>query len=265
MDFSFLKKINWAMFNWLDILFFVILLYFVFKYMKRGLIRSLFSMVLGVLSICLSAWLNPIVSKFVKNNTPIYGILKNSVKIILDSSQNINMQNITGIVKNNVINNAEASIGISRDLLNEILMPDVIKNKFLAANHLEISKILDLNALKDYLSGNLADILLNMICIGLTFILVCIFLSFINKALNLVYYLPFLNLVNKFGGIALGLCWGVIFLWGLCIFISLIIDLPNFYFLKIAFKESKFAIKFYDLNLILHWVANFIPGLKTSK
>lgn len=265
MDLSFLKKINWTFFNWLDILFFVILIYFAFKYMKRGLIRSLFTMALGLLSVFLSALLNPIVSGFIKNKTPLHDLLKNMVKNILDSSQKINLQSIIGVVKDNIINNSEASLGISRDLLNDILIPDVIKNRFLSVNHLKISKILNLNTLKAYLSRNLADILLNIICIGLTCILVFMLLSFINKAHNLVYYLPFLSFVNKFGGIALGLCWGVIFLWTSCIFISFVIDLPSLQFLKTAFRESKIAIKFYDWNLILHLVANFIPGLKIKR
>ncbi len=265
MDLSFLKKIDWTFFNWLDILFFVVLIYFARKYMKRGLVRSLFKMALGALSIFLSALLNPIVSGFIKNKTPFYDILKGLIKNILDLSQNINAQSISGVVKDNIISNSEASLGISRDLLNEILIPDVIKNRFLSVNNLGISKILNLETLKDYLAGGLANILLNVICIALTSVLIFLLLSFINKSHNLVYYLPFLSFVNKFGGIVIGLCWGIIFLLISCVFISLVIDSPSLQFLKIAFRESKFAIKFYDWNLILHWVMNFIPGLKINK
>ena len=122
MDLSFLKKIDWTFFNWLDILFFVVLIYFARKYTKRGLVRSLFKMALGALSIFLSALLSPVVNGFIKNKTPFYDILKGLIKNIIDSSQNINAQSISGVVKDNIISNPEASLGISRDLLNEILI-----------------------------------------------------------------------------------------------------------------------------------------------
>lgn len=264
MDISFLKKVDWQFFNWLDILFVLVLIYFAMKYMKRGLVRSLFNIVSVGVSLCLSSFLYPLINNFIKTKTPVYSFCQDLIKHVLDREYNINIksQALNRFVSDGVIKNSEASLGISHEFLNKITVPELITNKFLSANQLSIGKILNLDALKNYLAGNLANILLSIISIGITFFIISMLLHIINKSFNLIYYLPFLNLVNKWGGIIIGLCYGTLFLWIFCLLSPVFINIPSLKFVKEAFKESRFAIKFYDFNFVLDFISRFIPVLK---
>ena len=255
---------NFMAFNLIDWIFLAILVGFVFSAMQKGLIKSLFGMFSFFISVLLSSQFYPKVADFIKNKTPFYNWFCSMLNDTLNLSEMISSQagNIQSGLQNNLVENVQNSTGLSKELLSNVELPGFIKDNFLAANTSQIAKIFDISALEKYISNNLADILVNILAMVITFSLVSIALGIISHLLDIISFLPFIHATNKIGGALVGLAEGTICLWVVCMVISLVIENKDFAFLKKEFSTSVFAIKFYDSNWILKFLSQFIPSFK---
>jgi len=229
------------------------------------LIKSLFGVFSFFVSILGSSLFYPRVAFFIKNKTPFYNMFNENIKQTINLSKRINLDLIAQSVKNNIIQDSTSSINISQKLVSNVQIPSSIKQKFLNINGAQLGKILKLDALENFLSGGISNILLNILAMILTFTLLNVSLTVIAKTLDLISFLPFLSSANKLGGLAIGLLNGTISLWVTCMALSLFIENPNLRFLKSAMSGSKLAIKFYNKNFILQFLALFMPVLKLKK
>lgn len=251
---------NFLSFNWLDIVFAVILISFMANIMRKGLIKSLFGIFSFVISVLISSQLYTKVAYFIKQKTPFYAWFHSMLNDTLNLSETIRSQtqNIQSGIQNNIFESVQSSTGLSKDLLKNIQLPDFIKEKFLSSNDLQIGKIFDLATLESYISNNLADVLINILAMVITFTLVSIVMGIISHLLDIISFLPVIHFTNKIGGLVLGFAEGTIFLWIACMIISLFIENANFRFVKQALSSSVLAIKFYNSNFILKFLSNFI-------
>jgi Colicin V production protein. len=251
-------------FNLLDIIFAFILLSFMMSVMRKGLIQSLFGIFSFVISVLISSQFYPNVADFIKNKTFFYNWFNSMLKDTLNVSNLIRSQaeNVQSGLQNNLLENVQSSAGISKELLDNIQLPSFVKDNFLSVNTSQIVKIFDMKTLENFISSHLANILVNILAMILTFTFVSIVMGIISHVLDIVSFLPFIHLANKLGGLVVGFVEGSIFLWVICMLFSLFVENPNFRFLKDALGSSKFAIKFYDSNLILRFLINFIPGFR---
>ena len=62
--------------NWLSVVILAVIVLCVFNGMKHGMVRSAFSLISVLLTLFLGAALNPYMSRFLTENTPIYGVVQ---------------------------------------------------------------------------------------------------------------------------------------------------------------------------------------------
>ncbi len=255
---------NFMAFNLIDWIFLAILIGFIFSAMKKGLIKSFFGVFSFFVSVLLSSQFYPKVADFIKNKTPFYNWFCSMLNDTLNLSEMIRSQagNIQSGLQNNLMDNVQNSTGISKELLSNIELPNFIKDNFLAANTSQIVKIFDISALEKYISNNLADILVNILAMVITFSLVSLAIGIISHVLDIISFFPIIHGANKIGGAIVGLAEGAICLWVICMVISLVIENKDFAFLKKEISTSVLAIKFYESNWILKFLSQFIPSLK---
>ena len=255
---------NISGFNLIDWIFVAILVGFIFSAMQKGLIRALFGIFSFFISVLVSSQFYPKVTEFIKVKTPFYDWFCSMLNDTLNLSEVIRSQagNIQSGLQNNLLDNVQTSTGLSKELLNNIELPDFIKDNFISANTSQIVKIFDITALENYISNNLADILVNILAMVITFTFVSLALGIISHILDIISFFPFIHITNRIGGAVVGLLEGTICLWVICMILSLFIENKDFAFLKQEMSASVFAIKFYDSNLILKFLSQFIPILK---
>jgi len=240
--------------NWLDIFFIIILFSYTIGSMKKGLVHSLFGVFSFWISIFLSGKLYPKVADLIKNKLHLDIFFKQVLTQAIDSSQTL--KNYSESIDFNTL---ELPKNFAPDLLNDLKFPGFIKNNFLTQNN--FLDIFDFNSLRDFISNDFSSLLLNISAMLITFVIIFFFLSIISKLLKIITFLPFVNIINKAGGLAIGFIKGIIALWIICIIFSLVIDYPVSKFLRDALSTSNFAIRFYDSNLILKLFSHYLPKL----
>lgn len=246
-------------FNWLDIIFAVILGSFMLTALRRGLIRSIFGIVSFIASVLISSQLYTKVATFIKVKTPFYSLFNQMLNNALNLSGSL-VSNIKIDDASNIFGEFKTSTEFSQELLNNIQLPAFIKENFLKINSSKILQIFDLKTLGNFISNNLANVLVNILAMVITFSLISLIFSIAAKLLDIIAWLPGINMANRLGGLVIGFIQGTIVIWVGCMLIALFVEDPKFKFFKHALASSRFAIKFYDSNLILKFLARYIPG-----
>ena len=92
-------------------------------------------------------------------------------------------------------------------------MPEFLKEALLENNNPVIYQLLDVDSLKEYIAGFLANVCLNILSVVLAFLLIYIAVSIVLNALHLFSKLPVLSFFNHFMGFLIGGLKGLLFVW----------------------------------------------------
>lgn len=183
--------------NWLFILVIAILATFTYYSYRRGFVRSALSMTLFIITIILVNFINPIVTEFIMEETPIYENIK-STCVEIYTPQN---------------HNEIASTGSDEDIINSYPIADILKEKIIKDNKPENYQLFDVNAVQEYVAAYIAKTIISSASYIISFILVSIILRVLMTALNILTRLPVLKEINKTVGAVLGLAEGLIIVW----------------------------------------------------
>lgn len=226
--------------NLADIIVILILIINGFGAYRRGFIITVFRLTSLILTILLTYKFYPTISAFIRNSTGLYETLKNSI------GNSINIDAIT--------NQLLASQGTEH--IKALQLPNFIKDSLVENNNYEIYNILQVDNLKEYISGYLANICINVISAIGVFILIFIILKVLASVLDIITRLPVLKSINRMFGLALGLCIGCIMVWVLCACITFFYANPQFENITQIIETSKIAKVFYYNNIILDTIVN---------
>ncbi len=218
--------------NWVEIVVGVYLLAMVLYGHHRGLIRlvvSITAMVITLIAVNISM---PYVTSFVKEKTPVKEWIVNAINDgisqgiqdnIDESLSNLPPEIAAGISGGLNLDEADASmlqgLGIvdtpaqQRKILEELPLPDEIKDLLIENNNNEVYGMLGVDAFTEYVSNYLAGLIIHIVCYVALFIIIFIALHLLAAALDLVAKLPVLSDVNKLAGALLGGVQGLFFLW----------------------------------------------------
>jgi len=226
--------------NLADIIVILILIINGFGAYRRGFIITVFRLTSLILTILLTYKFYPAISTFIRNSTGLYETLKNNI------SNSINMDAITDQLL--------ASQGTEH--IKALQLPDFIKDSLVENNNYEIYNILQVDNLKEYISGYLANICINVISAIGVFLLIFIILKTVESILDVITRLPVLKSINRMFGLVLGLCIGCIMIWVLCTCITFFYANPQFENITQIIETSKIAKVFYYNNIILDTIVN---------
>lgn len=227
--------------NYMDIAVVAIMIYCVYAYAKKGLIKSVIGFGSNIFSLILSRALYPTVTKMILA-TPIYDNLKLTV---------IEKLNIGEVV-------SSQTQKFEADMINSLSLPQFLKTGLLENNNDVVYKFLDVSSIEDYIGGYISMMLINIIVVIAVYLIIRIIFKFVFKSLKIFSKLPVIRTFNKIGGGALGFCWGIVLIWILTAIITLFLTSPQFAPLSESLATSVLAIKFYESNIILKMINRII-------
>lgn len=107
----------------------------------------------------------------------------------------------------------EGTMQTQTEIIEAMPLPDFLKEALLENNNPVIYQLLDVDSLKEYIAGFLANVCLNILSVVLAFLLIYIAVTVVLQALHLFSKLPVLSFFNRFMGFLIGGMKGVFFVW----------------------------------------------------
>ena len=222
--------------NYIDGIVLAVLALCVFTTYKKGLVLSLFNLVSWVIGLILTNLLYPFASKMLRESF-LYTNIQKSV------ARSFGFDSDTGVTAK-----------IQNELINALSVPDFLKRSLLENNNSEIHTILKVSGIEDYITGYIANMLINAIAMIGVFIIVMILLRVISISLNIITKLPVLHSMDKVGGAFVGVLQGTLVIWLGMVFSVLFFAQADSSPILNSMESSLLAIHFYNNNLILEYI-----------
>lgn len=211
----------------------------------KGFVKEAVSLMFMVLAIIVVWTINPYVSGFLKESTPVYSMIKEQCRETISEQLN-----------------SEGNIGeeMQAGIIESLPLPDSLKEGMEANNTSEVYRLLAVDTFSDYIADYLAVMITNGIGFMLSYLIAVIGIRIVTNVLDLMARLPVLNGVNRIAGIVVGGVRGLLIVW-----IALLI-LTIFYNTDIgkqglAMVENDFFLKIlYDNNIFIQIFLSIFYG-----
>ena len=219
----------------LDIAVIGIIALFMYLGYRRGLIRTVFSLISFALAIILASYLFPIVAEWLMD-MPVYSALKDYI---------IRTMNFNG-----------PAPYPSQEVIAGLPLPDLLRNLLYEHNTPNIFARLNVSTVEEYIAAYFARMAINIIAMIVVFIVVKFILGIISSILDLVGRLPVIRHFNRGGGLIIGFALGVIIVWiGLAAMILFFLDPTNPELMNML-ENSLIVGWIYEHNPIMIMLAN---------
>lgn len=205
----------------------VIFLLFMIRGYRRGLIKSLASVISLVASLALVSFVTPYVSQFLQEQTPVYTYVmercQESFTVTLDEADEKTVESETeeGDVSlkkgnnNDTVGNVAGTISsqLQKNAIEELPLPSVLKNLLIRNNTEKIYKDLAVNSFNDYVPKFMANLIMNIISFVVTWLIVASFIWLAVMTLDVIANLPIIHGVNQMLGLVLGAGQALVIVW----------------------------------------------------
>ncbi|WP_352400049.1 CvpA family protein [Anaerotignum sp.] len=204
---------------------------------QKGFISEALSFVPMVTALVAVKFLTPVVGRLLRQ-TPIFVTLANSIEKSMQLDTAIN----------------NAAMQTQTEIIQNMKLPNFLKDSLLENNNPVIYNLLNVEGLKDYIAGFLANVCVNIVSVIIVFIVVLFAAKFLLKALNLVSKLPILNFFNRFCGMLIGGTKGVFWIWLIAIGLTFFQCNAKFEPAFLALDQTKVASFLYENNILLYLI-----------
>lgn len=224
--------------NWLTIV--IILLFSVCFYagMKRGFVKTVFSIVFLAAGLLLSAVISPYVSNYLHSNDSVYTSVYQAVK------------------KNVKLDGHIETLKQENSIIDELPLPETLREKVKENNNAEVYKALGVKNFKKYVYKYITNMIINGISYVGVYILVTICLYVLSVTLDIISKLPVLNEINHLAGGAVGLLQGLLIFWIFCAVLAIFSNFSWAQKLYGMINESVILSILYDMNILLKIITN---------
>lgn len=164
---------------------------------RKGLIKSILSFGTCIITLMLAQWLNPYVTDFIMEQTPLYDTVKEQCMQIYTPQKQEGIK----------------LTGTDEEIIQSYPIAESLKKQMIENNNDVMYEILNVNAIEEYIAGYIAKSVISAAAYVLTFVLVFILLRIAVVALDLITHLPVLKEVNKTAGGVLGFLEGMLLVW----------------------------------------------------
>ncbi len=229
------------MFNWLFWVVIIFLVIMAIVGLKKGFIKMLFSLVSLIVTIVLTIIISPHVADFLMESTELYDIAQEKTCEFIE----------------NVVLAMEEEAGESKTI-DELPLPEVIKDLLHENNNEESYGILGVDNLADYIGAYVARMVVNAVAFSGTFLVIFLAIKLVVALLDLISKLPLINGVNKLAGAALGLVEAFIILWILCLAVTSFAGAEWGRTLLNMINESEFLSFIYNNNYLMRIVSDVL-------
>lgn len=192
--------------HWLSVGTAVFLLAMVLYGHYRGFLRIAVSMVALVVTLVIVRMGTPYMTDFLMQNTGIHAAVERG------------LLSVTGVGD---VAAEEVQLPAGQRLLIEHLnLPEPMKEVLIENNNNEVYRLLGVDAFMDYIGAYLTNMVLNVVCSIVLFLVVYIGIRLIMRWLDLLARLPILSGMNQIAGALLGGVQGLLVIWVLCLIVT---------------------------------------------
>lgn len=227
--------------NFMDYSFVAILILSCFAGMYQGLVRMVVGIASMIATFFISIHYYPNLAHYIKVNTPVYKLLKQSTSHTIDGGIN----SVPGMANLTQLNDS-----IVNTLIGNIPVPPVIRKFIMGQVNIDITNI-NTSQIVDTLSTKAADVFVNILALIALFAFVQFIFTIIQIGLSAFFTLPILTEINLLGGGAFGIVQGFVTLYVICAAWSMLAGAPMYREVFRDLNTSKYAKWFYDNNLLL--------------
>lgn len=230
------------MFNWIDVVIAIIVLYNVVRGFSLGFIRS----VIGIVGYIVAFW----VSK--EYHTAISTYLLNNFKGIAQMKENL-VSSVEGMLSNSLAEGTSAMTGATFKGSGIPFLESLNVNEFINVNESAATTIHDV-ALR------ISDFIISGISAILVFLVVLLVIKIIGIVLNAVMQMPVLKGVNRFAGLLVGLIKGGLIVYVTMTLLAFLSPTINDTKLMQSLYESQIGSAFYNNNILLALINKYLLG-----
>lgn len=169
--------------------------------MKRGLIKTVFSMFSVIVALILTAFVSPIVTQKLQENEKVMDYFSEKVDAVLPFDEVESMLNL------------EAKKTEQAEFLQSLPLPESIRKQLMEDNSADFYSALGVDNFRDYLCNYIACMIISAISFVLTFLVLILLLKVLCVSLDLISKLPVLNQVNHLLGMAAGIAYALLLIW----------------------------------------------------
>lgn len=217
---------------------------------KRGVIKVVYSIVAIMISMSISLWLTKPVTDFLKNNTPVYSMIKKQMDYYVDKNLKENMDDTAVDIQKNsleTLSNSLDNLNLPRSITDSI-------EKNLNSKNIEQGT----DGFYDYISESLTYLCMRAcVTVVIMIILLCI-LRVLAVALDIFAKLPVINEVNKIIGIIIGTIEGILLVWVACLVLMACSGTPQGSQLMTEVSNNQILSFIFDNNIFVILLQNVI-------
>ena len=230
--------------NWLAIVILAIPVAYIFSGVQRGMVRTGFSFLSVILTLILSFALNPQITEYVREKTPVYDVIQKNCQESISRTTEEKLSE-------------EADTGEQNQYIQGLPLPENVKEILIENNNAQGYQHFLVETFSEYISHSIATIIVSIIGMLLTFLIISIVLHIVGGILNGIFSLPVLNLLNRAGGAVLGAAQGIFVVWIVFLVLSLFWDTSWAQSGVTIIKENSMTSYLYEHNLL----AELLSGL----
>lgn len=224
--------------NWLVIVVLAIIGGYTLNGRRRGFIITVFALFSSILSLILTIWVCPIISKEVQSNDKVMTTITKQVSKVIE------------------FKDAGNKIADQVNFIDKLPLPKVMKHTLIENNTSDVYTAMAVDNFEDYIKNTIAIIIINSIVFVSIFVIASIALYFISKTLDIISKLPIINGLNKTAGLFVGFIHGIVMIWVACIIITAISSTKLGEMLFTLINESPLLSSIYNNNLLLTFITN---------
>ncbi|MBE5945015.1 MAG: CvpA family protein [Lachnospiraceae bacterium] len=217
--------------NILTVIVIAVFIVFIIIGYARGLLRSVFKLVLAVLALVLAYFLTPMVAKLITDYTPIDNYINDKV---YEGVENIARDKVEkelieefGEVKDELVDSLTAAaleLEPSRNqqinIIQQLKLPQFMTDALISNNNDEVRAELDADGFYKYIAYYISYMVMNALSFLLTFTLIQILANIIYMALGVVSKLPIIGGIDRMAGLLFGGLEALLIVWVILILIS---------------------------------------------
>ena len=246
----------------------IILLLFMIRGYRRGLIKSLASVISLVASVALVSFVTPYVSQFLQEQTPVYTYVmekcQESFTVSLEEEESTQKkEEVTeGTISLSTEKETESdpvkqitgelNSQMQKKAIEELQIPDMLKNLLLNNNTEKTYKELAVNSFNDYVPKYMANLIMNIISFVVTWLIVVSFIWLAVMTLDVIANLPVIHGINQLLGLLLGAMQGLVIVWIGFLVITIFGSTPAGKQLLEMIEKSALLNQIYDINVFLN-------------
>ena len=198
--------------------------------MKRGLVKTAFSFGSIFIALVLVNILTPVAKEVIKN-TPVYDSINQNIQSYVSEHIATSTENMT-----------ETGINNQEKIINELPLPNGLKESLTKNNNQSSYDSLAVNTFKEYVVAYLTDVVLNAV--------ISILMKTLVEVLNIVTKLPVIHTFNMAGGALIGFAQAILIIWLLCMVVTIFSSTSWGQTVCKAIADNGVLSMIYDNNLI---------------